>query len=405
MLVRTFFVLMAALPFFCSLAIKTICASEQGAFNDSASIKLAYSDSVYSNVGRLYECEADVAPGLMPKNSHGSVTYWREGLCFSAAHCFHSNDKKYKVSFELANGMVDFYDVEKFIIHHTYNLDTYSDLAILRLKGPVNGLKELSLDFEFDAYDKGLTDELKELVYIGYGTSYDGLDYMKKSNDGCRRACRTRVFQILDFVSNTFSPHILMSQPYKLCVYEVFDEKGEFKKYRCSIRDLFEDEIFLQHGMSGGMTYHKKFGLIGISVMGTEMFMSPINKYLIKIIPYFDCALGVGRMFCVIPHLKRHPNFYTGRVNLSIRLSEYSEWIKESKDQLLNGDLVDLKQGGGILSKENNLPRNNTPGDEHVFWQSIFYNIQRGDVVTICVVGYMCLWVIRDIYTMFYYLT
>ena len=272
-----------------------------------------------------------------------------------------------------------------------YYSDKYFDLVVVKLKGPVIGLQEFSISDAFDPYNKSLTGELKDLIYVGYGKPYNGLDYLNTPNDGRRRSCRSRVFQYSEFVSKKFAPYMLMAQPYGARVYEVLDEKGQFKRYTCMPRDLFEDELPVQEDMSGGMAYQEKFGLIGINVMVHEIFMSSVNKWMIKNISFFDCVLGVGRMFCDIPHLKIHPHFYTGRVKLTIRLSEFKDWIKESKDKLLKNDFVSIEQDATMI-----------PNKKHNFWKCILKNIRQGDILTMSVVGYVCFSVVRDIYHLLY---
>lgn len=398
MILGKFVVLLAAL-FLCLLPARICCAGDPWASIDAAAIRLAYSDSAHRNVGHLFECEAGAQEDFIPQRSHGSVTYWREGICFTAAHCFYGTDKKYKVYFELDDGRIDFYNVERFIIHDNYYSYTYHDLAMLKLREPVTGLQELSIADDFDPYDRTLPDKSKELIYVGYGKPYDGLDYINTLNDGHLRACRSRVFQNPGFVLLKIAPHRLMSQPYRARVFGVFDEKLQFKG-RHEPRDLFEDELFAQPGMSGGMAYHKEFGLIGINVMVHDLLQSPIHKWMLKTAPYIDFLWGMRglrRMFRDIPHLRIPPDFYTGRVTLTIRLNKFKDWIAESKEKLLSGDGVDLEQGLRGAPRESNQPKDNP-----AIWRNIFYGIQCGDVVTICVVagcaGYIFL---HMVYSMF----
>jgi hypothetical protein len=330
-------------------------------------VELGYSDQRLKNVGALYEVYQ--FPCCSSKRYLvGSVVYLGGRTCLMSVNCFKSRSMEFflkfgfngsfkiidgirmnlgthnridvdalrlpffsgfQVSFEVEDGQHTFFDVKEWLVHPDYSKDKMVDIGMLCLSKSVQGLEGLKPYYDFGKHPFSSGNQLKKLLYAGYGHGGNNEDFFV-THDKKRRACESRLF----YTSNLL--HSIFSAPYKMTVVEEGAPDISDKKESCIVqrREAFLNEFFMREGMGGGITFcdDQFVGLIspkikrvkGATYNGTcfESGYSLVNC-LIFATTYSECC----------PYYIRPNSVHEGMIAVSIHLGEYRYWIEGNRQR------------------------------------------------------------------------
>jgi len=295
---------------------------------DQSLVRLARSKSIYDNVGILYRyiIENDETTNPICPSSCGSAVYiggkFGKGFCLASAHCcfkfyYFSEESGYEVGFEIGDKKVKRYRVKDFFVHPKYKQFCNYDLAILVLDGPVEGLEELKINYEFSK-QQVFEDYQHLLTYVGYGVKLFGNNWFTLSDEKRRaRQCYT---------------HNCSMKPQSLGIYST-----PYKHYNNSktTRDLGAFEVYSREGMSGAAVINEKDELVSIT-KGTKTPVQPFNimTSLYFILAYFsNCILTGINVFCCPAPLFNTGITIPGAYTQSVPLGACRDWIESVQRQ------------------------------------------------------------------------
>ena len=286
---------------------------------DAASITLARANPIYCNVGRLY-----LRSGKR-QNGNGAAVYLGGVTCVTAAHCLVDEQDKFcelfDIYFQLNDGRIVQYEIEKAIVHPLYVRNKWYDIAVLKLKKPVVELIGAFVNYAYGKKER-IIKKPPEVTFVGYCRAYSDLGYRHQC-DFKRRATKSLLFCVgVDPLKMSAIPHTL----------DIVEQRTPslmncFSKVSFVSRPAMPYELGVKSGMSGGGAFERN-ELIGIHVAYIDDHMSWFNHRITKNIPILDSWLDCFRECCAIPHLRLPENMYEGQVPVSVPLGAVEDWLE-----------------------------------------------------------------------------
>lgn len=293
---------------------------------DVSLIRLANSDPLYDNIGRLESiclgpCDEEYITG------NASAVYIGNNQCLTSVHGYPRELPNCSVEFT-ANGKTYKHKILNFTPHPKYNENNSFDIALITLESGVPALDGLKPYYDFNKY--GIFEDGKHLsTYIGYGSgAFCGNFCIYNGNcchmDSNRRAVKANLKHHLQYTSN--NEGFFMSSP------SGYDNKLENK------RKLIQNEAGSRGGMSGGAVIHEQYGFIGIT-KGTN-FGELEKRILLHEKPcgaaLYLCLAGWTNQllqYCCLPcyfniHLEKSGSSI---VSVSLSHPEIKNWIENNR--------------------------------------------------------------------------
>jgi hypothetical protein len=306
---------------------------------DKARVNLAYSNSIYDNVGVLYACTGNESFFSNRSLQNGSVVYMGGKACLAAAHCHGGEVFSYKVGFEVSGKKVEYYKVAHFIKHPKYKERVCYDVAVLILEKKVEGLGGICPNYTFPK--QGMYKDGKHLfTYVGYGAECFCNNWFEMSADGRRRAEQSYLYHCAMFSER--SVPVILSTPYG---YFNTVKADAYYNSTAPRRPLIPYEAKCSSGMSGGMMFHAEMGFVGI-INGTrhQIFESGYVSVYLKLAYVINCIISVCEFFCPfvsMGHLNANITGYGACVR-SFPLSACRDFIEEKRREFDSSDDFDV---------------------------------------------------------------